>query len=116
MLNFLTAVAIGNSFWKWTKEILHYNKNKGIRVSQLAKISTLFSHWSLNQEKGYLFDCIEKKVEDLKDTQCWSILKYLFRKQREKVSLPIKVLSSAISPSIPQTNPVTLTIPPGRHE
>jgi hypothetical protein len=28
-----------------TKEILHYNKNKGIRVSQLAKIPTLFPDW-----------------------------------------------------------------------
>ena len=32
-------------------------------VSQLAKITTLFPDWwrSLNKEKWYLFDCIEKE-------------------------------------------------------
>ena len=37
----------------------------------MAKITTLFpDKWrSLNFEKGYLFDCIERE-EDLNDTHC----------------------------------------------
>ena len=41
-----------------------------MRVSQLAKILTLFPDWlrSLYQEEGQLFDCIEREG-DMKDTQ-----------------------------------------------
>ena len=45
-----------------------YNRTR-IRISRLSKIPTLFPDWSrsLNLEKGYLFDCIERE-EDFKDT------------------------------------------------
>ena len=53
-----------------TNEILQKNNNKGIMVSQLAKMTNLFPDWfrSLNYEKGDCFDCIERE-EDLKDPQ-----------------------------------------------
>ena len=55
-----------------TKEILDLKKNKGIRVSQLAKIPTTFPYsWRLlNEEKGLLFDCIKREgAGDLIDTK-----------------------------------------------
>ena len=52
------------------KLILEQNKNKGIQIPQLPKITTLFPDWwrSLNYEMGQLFDCIEREG-DSKDTQ-----------------------------------------------
>ena len=45
------------------KEILHWNKNKGIMILQLPKIPT---HFPIGGD--HLFDCIERE-RDFKDTQ-----------------------------------------------
>ena len=51
------------------KGILVQNQNNGIRIPQLAKITTLSRDWwrSLNEQKVLLFDCIEREG-NLKDT------------------------------------------------